>query len=405
MDHEIKFGGAGALPRLPSTPEEFEEFRELCGHHRDDSPLWHEVSSEAADFLRSTPEGRLLYGDPNQGGTLPQAWRLAGARFGINYVCLIARGRPDTEDIENVVLISPKDLVNVLARRFTNGDFAVTLFVHDGRMGHCVVLVGYTPENGRFRFHDPWPGKSLLCREFNQAAVDAQPIGLLWEITEQEFERVVVAVFVEPTHWADLTGRPFRITYEALCESYFYRWFNLRESGRRDFEDKLERVTLQPGNFGKHIRIVLLLDPKENICEATLAIRQSWLHDPQFASSALDLASRFIAQLVPEPDQNKATGLSSAIKGLHGQEVIDALTSRQGSPDLSTEERLQLTYLGLRKGSACRFDFCEIDCWNEDRRRATWLVIAVILDMRRPSRLPVEALEIRNLAIELGPPG
>src|SRR5262249_38278300 len=150
-------------------------------------PPWMQALEQAFSQLRATPEGKRTYGDPQRGATLPQAWRTSVAVSGMFSVCLLAQGRQaaPTEDIANVVLIAPADLVGTLARGFgTLERFAAQLFVHDGRLGHSVTALGHDPQRGTFRYHDPWPDRSLLCREFNLAGIDAQPAeGGSWEIT------------------------------------------------------------------------------------------------------------------------------------------------------------------------------------------------------------------------------
>ena len=114
-----------------------------------------------------------------RGLTLPKAWDLQCSVTGHLWVCLLARGRSSTptEGIPKVVLIAPSDLTRALARGFTQVDnfSAPQLLVHDGRTGHCLTMEGHDPTTRAFLYWDPWGNRSLLCREFNDAGVDAQP--------------------------------------------------------------------------------------------------------------------------------------------------------------------------------------------------------------------------------------
>lgn len=391
MNEEIRFGGAGGvsaigptagIPGLPATPE---EFRQRYGDRIAKRPVWRQVLGQALDQLSATPEGKREFGDPNRGATLPQAWRTSVAISGIFNVCLLAQGRAatPTENIATVVLITPAGLVSTLTKGFAKVQgFSAQLFVHDGRMGHCVVAQGHDPESGRFQYLDPWPDRSLLCREFNIAGVDAQPAkGRLWEITAQELERVIFAAFVLPTFWADLTGQQYRIAYEALKQSDFFHFFRLRETGRAQDDDERIIVTLQPGGFRENIRLQLLLDPVEMVRAGTLALRRSWVVNPRSGVDmfARDIAKSFIAALLPEPDRAAAEEIPVAVVRLRENRVADTLYARRQASDLSAMEQLQLTYLGLAQESTHLFNFCRIEARNEKRKKEAWLVLKVDL--------------------------
>jgi hypothetical protein len=59
------------------------------------------------------------------------------------------------------------------------------------------VLTACTIWEKEFHYHDPWPGRSLLCGEMNRAGVDARESDLApWRISRQEFEKAVFAVLL-----------------------------------------------------------------------------------------------------------------------------------------------------------------------------------------------------------------
>src|SRR5215210_982766 len=243
---------------------------------------WWQILEQAFLQLTSTEEGRAKYGDPNKGATLEQAWRAQFALAGIQQVCLLAtNGRPPrrTADIPQTVRLPPPQLVETLARLFTASSTAVQTFVLlDDRNGHCVVLLGHDPSTRSFVYHDPWPGRSLLCRENNAFGVAAEPAEEgRWRITEAELGTVISAVFMFPTDWADLTGVTYKVTYAQLKTSEFWSFFNLREVGRR--EDPYARTTelLETGGFGNEIDLQIQLDASERIRGAVLALRRSWV--------------------------------------------------------------------------------------------------------------------------------
>jgi hypothetical protein len=78
--------------------------------------------------------------------------------------------------------------------------------VNDGRSGHAIKVVG-TEEPDRFVFHDPWPGRSLLCGENNTAGIDVEErADHKWEISDGDLEKVIVAAFVQPRLWEALAA-------------------------------------------------------------------------------------------------------------------------------------------------------------------------------------------------------
>jgi hypothetical protein len=230
---EIRFGGTAALSavqvasgsHIASLPRADKTFQTMYADALKARPAWLKDRDTIANSLRSTQEGRAIYGDPERGATLPQAWRMHRVLTGYLKVCLLARRLPSTatDGIPEMVPFSPADLVGTLARGFAKMEgFAPQLFVHDGRVGHCMHAQGHDPATGTFTYHDPWPGRSLLCFEFNIAGVAAEQVeDGRWRITDTELERVICAAFIMPTEWAELTGRAYRISYAALQQSDF----------------------------------------------------------------------------------------------------------------------------------------------------------------------------------------
>ena len=181
---EILFGGYGPLP--PKLPE----FKKPEGR-----PKWVEVLEEAFIKLTSTDEGKQLYGDPQKGATLEQAWRTSGIFTGKWPVCLISTEKPavPTSEIKHVIKMSSKQFVDTLTELFEmyTTRMAVQVLYHDDYMGHSVALLRYDNETSRFTYHDPWPGDSLLCRDFNAAGIDAQKNESGWSVTAAELEKVI----------------------------------------------------------------------------------------------------------------------------------------------------------------------------------------------------------------------
>ncbi len=308
MADEIRFGGSalssfGDVSSDGNLSQTNADFRRRYAERIAARPDWVEVAEERLQKLQSTPEGREAYGDPGRGATVAQAWRALFTLTGISFVVLLARGRPSTPmtGIPEVVLMSPKDLAGALARKFaTSRRFGASLFIHDGRSGHCVAARGH--DAGKFRFHDPWPGRSLLCREFNVAGVNAQPIeDGLWTITDDEFERVIFAAFVLPADWADLIGRTYRLTYAGFQESEFWTVFGLREI-RRTTHDGMIRARLHTSKFQNLVDLGLDLDQNGTVIRlAALALPSVRIVEAspfEVNPYAIDVTTSFLAYLI-----------------------------------------------------------------------------------------------------------
>jgi hypothetical protein len=389
MDQEILFGGFGisrfgAGSSTAALPRNEEEFQRLYADKLAARPTWVKVLQAKADRLRATPDGRATYGEPTRGATLPQAWRMHFAMTDHFKVCLLARGRASTptDGIPKVVLIAPSDLTSALARGFAEvEDFSAQLFVYDGRAGHSVRAQGHDPAAGTFLYHDPWPGRSLLCREFNNAGVDAQPAeNGLWQIRDQDLAQVIFAAFVMPTDWAQLSGLAYRVSYAALQQSDFWKFFNLREAARHE-AGKHVAVFLQPGSFQKELNMRLDLNRTGHVRRGFLELRRSWVVGQAQGINpfAADIAKSFVGILLPEPDRAAGACFVQALARVGAPSVVKALVPRREAANLSAVEQLQLTYLGLAAGCTELLIFCRIEAKNTDEGGDKWLSLEMDL--------------------------
>jgi hypothetical protein len=337
-----------------------------------------------ANSLRSTQEGRATYGDSERGATLPQAWQMHRALTGYLKVCLLTHRLPSTatDGIPEVVLFSPANLVRALARGFAKMEgFAPQLFVHDGRVGHSLHARSHDPATGTFTYHDPWPGRSLLCFEFNIAGVGAEPVeDGRWRITDTELERVICAAFIMPTEWAELTGRAYRISYAALQQSDFWKFFHLREIDRLALPTRTA-VSLKPGGFQPEVDLDLQLDQAGGVRMASLGLRRGWALEPRHGINrfAVDIAKSFLDALLPEPDRIAGSSYVQALRALREPATVRALAPRLGQPDLSEAERLQLVYLGHQIELTVPLAFCRIATATAARGGEPWWRLTIDL--------------------------
>src|SRR5215469_5648803 len=188
---QILFGGLAALPARVAEFEKAEP---------GERPLWVELLEKAFSQVTSTEEGKRLYGDPDKGATLEQAWRASALLTGKLPVCLISTDQPavPTDAIDRVVKMNANELVKVLSEVFGVSDkVGIPILYYDGHIGHSVCLMKFEKACGRFDYHDPWPNYSLLCKDYNAAGIDAQPQQEYgWSITSGELVSVILAAFV-----------------------------------------------------------------------------------------------------------------------------------------------------------------------------------------------------------------
>lgn len=347
-------------------------------------PTWWQVMERAFLELTSTEENRQLYGDPQEGATIEQAWRTRILVSGRPPVCLVAGDRPavTTAAIRRVHELSARELVEALARLLGSPTSrqAAQIFYHDGETGHSVTLLGYDPVPGAFEFHDPWPGRSLLCAENNPAGVSAKPSARnhrRWTITADELRRVIVVAFVEPATWADLTGTPFRLTYGDLQASDFWSFFHLSEYERRAAEEGRVRIRLLTGGFRNDLVLRIVLDEREDIRHAETALRRPWVTGPPFGVNplALDFAGSFLTTFVPAPDQSQIAPLADALRRLCDPRGASTLPQDKELWDVAGS--LLMAYMDGPDPYVRLFEYSHVEARNVTDAGEDWLFLIV----------------------------
>ncbi len=120
------------------------------------------------------------------------------------YTLLVSSAQPGQpyERVVRKAFLAPAEITRALRLALQlHGPFMTLSF--DGRTGHCILMRAEDRDTGDFLFHDPWPGRSLLCVENNEAGVDARldPNGAGWLITPSDLEKVVFAVVMDTDVW------------------------------------------------------------------------------------------------------------------------------------------------------------------------------------------------------------
>lgn len=386
MHQEIIFGGPPPGSRIGELPQSTAEFRKLFGAQINRRPEWVKILESKADEMCATPAGKATYGDPEYGASLPQAWRLHRDMLNIRFVCLVATGRPatSTDDIDQVSLIAPGDLLQLLARGSAMLErFSAPMFVYDGRAGHAITLLGHDPEAGEFLFADPWPGKSLLCAEYNVAGVDAwQDEERRWHISEGDLALVLFAVFLFPEHWEALTSRSPGLSYRQLGKSDFFSFFHLREGGRSRDEAGTEFVWLSPGGQRSEFAVRLELSQVGFVGKASIILRRAWAVGPPWGINplALDPAKSFLGTFLPLQGPAPAETLVKALLALRERPTIERLAAIKPGDSLTASEMLQLAYIGVRAGCAIPLEAATLSAQTITLEGEPWLQLDIIPD-------------------------
>jgi hypothetical protein len=363
---EVRFGGLGgsdgAPGELPRPPQ----------------PEWWLALERAFCSVTSTPEGRRLYGDPERGATLEQAWRARGL-LGDRPACLVSKRFPHarTGDIPEPAWLEPTEFVETLARILERPRSAVQLFVHDGRRGHCVTVHRAIRERGGFEYHDPWPPGvdpwpegTFLASGRNEAGVAAEPLGSRWFVSASSLETVAYAAFVSRGAWALEQGREYRALYSDLKRSEFWSFFHLHEVEKSESPDGLARIRLAPGAFQDDVGIGLEFEADERVRVARLTQRRSWLRaQPMLAA---DIAASFVRALVPESDRADAEAVAALLRSVANREAATRLV--QQDEDLAP---IALVFLGEHASAQRPLEFSTLSVVNEEFGGDLWLVIEV----------------------------
>jgi hypothetical protein len=372
---QILFGGVGALPPKAA------EFKKPKPGER---PSWFEKLEESFVKLTSTDEGKRLYGDPDKGATLEQVWRTSTLFTGKSPVCLVSTDQPPVESdaIERVIKMSSKDLVASLIGIFEMGEpTAVQLLYHDGHMGHSITLLEWHGNTQRFTYHDPWPGDSLLSKDFNAAGVDAQRTNGSWSITAAELEKVVFAALMRRPLWSEYMGEKYYLTFDEFITSDFWKFFHISEVERLNPDAQNNTlVKLKPGGFQSEIDLNVTVNPKDRLVEGVLSVARRFVVGPPAGLNplALDLVRSFIAALIPPPDQDAVSELIKILKRIADPAQAEQLINE--GPKKSNFHLALFTYLGPSPAFEQPLEYSNLAISNLARDGADWLQILITAD-------------------------
>jgi hypothetical protein len=347
----VLFGG------VPTTlsPEVFENARK-------NNPAWSQILEKAYAAFAARPENAGVYADPTgKGATLEQSW-LVFTLYGVEPYCLLARPVPAEQigRITRVVRQTPPELVQTLMRlRDADGAINATTLHYDGRTGHCIRLTAYDAGRDRFVYHDPWPERSLLCKDNNMAGVDAQPEGTRWSVTAKELERVIFASFAFPHQWARLQGVDFDLTFERWRESEFFKAFHLKQTAERS-ENGMARRMFTAGPFKDSVTLIVDHWESGKIVEASLLLDKTWM--AKNIALALDISRSFVAAIAPAPDRTAYDEIGAALRSLRNPQ--SALAMKNRDPGESTVVQCVHSFMGSVESASMTTDFASLSFRN-----------------------------------------
>ena len=245
----IRFGGpspASAAPRPRSLSKKFIPLDEMSGvEKRQAFGLWLGIVYFNRRKARKDPRwGIAAEEDPMLVLDFTTSyekgdWKLLGRGFTVEemvfhcefgtgepIMCLVNRDGPKQplRRVRRKRVMQARQLVSEATLYFMlkqgQRRHGIIAMVYDGEMGHCISLLDGDHEQGLFAYHDPWPGRSLLCEENNKAGVRAISLGRQqlgsslherWSMTAKELESVVVALLVRPDDWELISGEVLEI--------------------------------------------------------------------------------------------------------------------------------------------------------------------------------------------------
>jgi hypothetical protein len=306
------------------------------------------------------PENAGIYADPSTGAgaTVEQVW-LFFTTLGILPYCLLAYPLPEdqTNRITRLIRYTPEQVVAALKKiQSAVGSIDATTLHYDGTTGHCISIISYDEERDRFIYSDPWPLKSLLCKENNMANVDAQTEeGNRWSVTAKELESVIFASLVFPEQWARAQGVEFDLKFDEWREGDFFKFFHLKQATEL-MAKGIHRRTFSVGPFEQEISLAVECNQSGKILDSVLLLNSVW--KAKNFVLVLDLVKSYVVAFAPRPDEASYEELSSNLWNLRDPDFVTSVKARD--PKESTITQCLHAFLGMVETASMRTDFADL---------------------------------------------
>lgn len=138
----------------------------------------------------------------NRGLSIEKTYMLHQSIFGKKIECLINKDLRSRkfDKIEKQRILKSDEIVNILQRYSEKkcDDIDITTFVHDGLLGHSIVINGFY-KNGDIIYWDPWGESSFLAEGNNSAGISATKSSdspRQWLVNLDDFKKVLYVIFM-----------------------------------------------------------------------------------------------------------------------------------------------------------------------------------------------------------------
>lgn len=322
--------------------------------------------------------------NPAVGAPLDVAWH-ASWQFSGPTFCLVAEGRGagSIERIPYRAELPAAEIVAILAQAFrTRPESTCVGHVRlDIDRGHSILLQHV--DDADVKFHDPWPGGSLLAAGCNSVDVAAQTVQGGWRITPTELERCLEGVFISPESLAELQGREYRQRLSDVMTKLAF--FNVHETSRSRRDDNWE-VEAQTGGFNDKVRIRFAVDDEGWLEAALLCVESAWLNGPD-RPFGIDIVKSFLAATVSPLDRDEAQMGVRAVEAIaRGLKEVQTVVG-SGAPHLLGQARaLVATVLGAQDNALCTYLFTRVAAVSGE-----WLQVGIERSGRSPGPFLVGA--------------
>jgi hypothetical protein len=281
--------------------------------------------------------GWMRLASSGYGASLEAIWHTTWRVIGVTIALISDEQPPEAYQRIPYRKVMPKiQIVEVVAgilERKVRSKAAMNVLVQLGPdAGHAITMVDADRPARLIIFEDPINmrspnARSLLCEGNNSIGIAARPASGrpgAWTVTFDEFQKALVAAYVVPAAYADITGVAYKRSLQSVLQGEFGSFFRLRVVKQTPGGEASQTVDARLGAHENEIHLQFEIDPSGDIQRATIGVARSML-EGQDLGLALDAIKSFLGGVIPMPDEEEARFLADAIwKTRLGVEVAAA---------------------------------------------------------------------------------
>lgn len=295
--------------------------------------------------------------DLEHGLSMQQNWLMAQLTAQATLVCVINTLQPPqpTDRITRIFNLNGDGIIEMLRQLFrAKPDLMMSAGVYDGdAIAHVITLQGVAA-TGNILFHDPWPGRSLLCQENNSAGVSAELApgeSHVWMLPSGSMAAVIHYVLVpQPDLDAIIESRLAEQAHAdvvAIEASEFFQWFHLEKADSQT-QGSARAYDYRPSGpmFRETVILRIVITEGQGLTGARLILHRSFVDSPRAGVFAADLAKSFVLFLSKEPNaQALAEELQNSLgKACEGNYPIGGRTLTVANRNVNGVPYLELTW-------------------------------------------------------------